>query len=106
MKFFALMSLILCLSPRFVSAQSVTVDCATEYQKIRGFGGMNMPGWIADLTTDQVKLAYGNGDGQLGLSILRVKVPSDATCGDTVESNSGRYPFGNLPKPFQLVLAG
>jgi len=79
MKFFALMSLILCLSHGFVSAQSVTVDCATEYQKIRGFGGMNMPGWIADLTTDQVKLAFGNGDGQLGLSILRVKVPSDAT---------------------------
>ena len=62
----------------FAKAQTVTVDCGTEYQKIRGFGGMNMPSWISDLTTEQTNLAFGNADGQIGLSILRVKVPSDA----------------------------
>jgi len=78
MKFFVLMGLFLSLTVGFINAQSVTVDCATEYQVIRGFGGMNMPSWIADLTTDQVNLAFGNNTGQLGLTILRVKVPTDA----------------------------
>lgn len=63
----------------FASAQTVTINCGVEYQKIRGFGGINMPGWINDLTTDQTNLAFGNAYGQMGLSILRVRVPYDAT---------------------------
>lgn len=69
---------LICISVGKSFGQSVNIDCTIEYQRVRGFGGMNMPSWIADLTTDQVKLAFGNGGGQLGLSILRVKVPTDA----------------------------
>ncbi len=38
-----------------------------------------MPGWIPDLTPAQVQLAFGTGTGQIGLSILRIRVPYDTT---------------------------
>jgi O-glycosyl hydrolase len=62
-----------------IIAQSVTIDLNAEYQSITGFGGMNMPGWINDLTIDQVDKAFGNAPGQLGLNMLRVRVPNDNT---------------------------
>jgi hypothetical protein len=34
-----------------------------------GFGGVNMPIWIDDLTSAQADKAFGNGSGQIGLSI-------------------------------------
>src|SRR5690606_11621197 len=52
----------------------ITSGAAVEHQTIRGFGGMNAPGWIADLTSAQVDTAFGNGDGQLGLSIMRMRI--------------------------------
>lgn len=55
----------------------INVDLATEFQTIFGFGGINVPGWIADLTPEQVDTAFGRGPGQLGLTILRVRVPFD-----------------------------
>lgn len=57
----------------------VNIDLTVEFQAIQGFGGINVPGWIPDLTPEQVDTAFGNGPGQLGLSILRVRVPYDAT---------------------------
>ena len=50
------------------------IDPSKKYQTIRGFGGINLPDWIADLTTDQTKKAFGNGADELGFSILRVFV--------------------------------
>jgi glucuronoarabinoxylan endo-1,4-beta-xylanase len=55
----------------------VDIDLTAELQTIRGFGGINVPGWIADLTPEQVDTAFGNGPGQIGMSILRVRVPYD-----------------------------
>ena len=46
-------------------------------QYIQGFGGVNMPGWIPDMTNEQISLAFGTGTGQIGLSILRIRVPYD-----------------------------
>lgn len=50
-------------------------------QIIRGFGGVNMPGWtdVGDLTTDQVHTAFGTGEGEIGMTILRIRVPYDST---------------------------
>jgi glucuronoarabinoxylan endo-1,4-beta-xylanase len=50
-------------------------------QIIRGFGGVNMPGWtdVGDLTTDQVEKAFGTGEDQIGMTILRTRVPYDST---------------------------
>jgi glucuronoarabinoxylan endo-1,4-beta-xylanase len=48
-------------------------------QIIKGFGGVNMPGWIEDMTPDQVNKAFGADSGQIGMTILRIRVPFDST---------------------------
>ncbi|HTV22564.1 MAG TPA: hypothetical protein VMG12_27940, partial [Polyangiaceae bacterium] len=58
---------------------AVDIDPGQPLQTIQGFGGINVPGWIADLTPEQVDTAFGNGPGQIGMSILRVRVPFDPT---------------------------
>jgi len=55
----------------------INVDLATKFQRISGFGGMNQPRWIPDLTGDQALTAFGDGPSQLGLSLLRISVPQD-----------------------------
>ncbi|MBR3970739.1 MAG: carbohydrate binding domain-containing protein [Ruminococcus sp.] len=60
------------------AAERVVIDTTTEYQTIRGFGGINHPEWTGkDLTDAQRKTAFGNGENQLGMSILRVFVNPD-----------------------------
>ncbi len=68
-------------------AQSVSVNASTEYQTITGFGGMNGVGWIGDLTASQIETAFGNGEGQLGLSIMRLRIdPNSANWNQQVTS--------------------
>lgn len=55
-----------------VSAQSITINMADEYQTISGFGGMSHTTWINDLNADNREKAFGNKPGELGLSILRI----------------------------------
>ncbi len=55
-------------------AQNVTVNLSAAKQTIKGFGGMTHPVWISDLTESQVTTAFGNGAGQIGMSILRIHV--------------------------------
>jgi glucuronoarabinoxylan endo-1,4-beta-xylanase len=61
-------------------SQAIVYPDSTR-QIISGFGGVNMPGWstVGDLSPAQVRQAYGTGDGQIGLSILRIRVPYDST---------------------------
>jgi glucuronoarabinoxylan endo-1,4-beta-xylanase len=56
------------------AAVAVTVDPSAVRQTIRGFGGMNHPVWISDLTAAQRDTAFGNADGQLGFSMLRIHI--------------------------------
>lgn len=63
-----------CLACSQVLAQSITLNPATEYQTIRGFGGMNGVGWIGDLTQAQIDSAFGSEPGQVGLSIMRMRI--------------------------------
>jgi glucuronoarabinoxylan endo-1,4-beta-xylanase len=61
--------------PAKVSAASnVTVNLAAEKQEIRGFGGINFPTWIGDLTAAQRETAFGNGENQLGFTVLRIHI--------------------------------
>lgn len=60
--------------PSLGSAQDAVVDIADEKQTIRGFGGMTHPVWISDLTAAQRDTAFGNGDDQIGMTILRIHV--------------------------------
>ncbi|MFH1213601.1 MAG: xylanase [Candidatus Neomarinimicrobiota bacterium] len=56
-----------------------TIDLKDIHQVIRGFGGVNMPGWINDMTPDQVNKAFGSDSGQIGMTILRIRVPYDSS---------------------------
>jgi glucuronoarabinoxylan endo-1,4-beta-xylanase len=56
------------------AAGDATVNLSAEKQVIRGFGGINFPTWIDDLTASQRETAFGNGEKQLGFSILRIHV--------------------------------
>lgn len=56
------------------AASDVTVNLTGEKQVIRGFGGINHPAWIGDLTAAQRQTAFGNGNNQLGFSVLRIYV--------------------------------
>lgn len=57
------------------AASVCTIDDSKTYQTIRGFGGMNHPEWTgADLTAAQRQTAFGNGDNELGLTVLRIFV--------------------------------
>lgn len=64
-----------------VSAASVCeIDLDTEYQTIDGFGGMNHPEWTGkDLTDAQRQKVFGNGNDELGFSILRIFVNPDSS---------------------------
>ena len=59
------------------AASDVNINLSAKKQEIKGFGGMNHPVWIGDLTAAQRETAFGNGDGQLGFSILRIHVDED-----------------------------
>jgi glucuronoarabinoxylan endo-1,4-beta-xylanase len=71
--FIAFTVLMLLLSQTAESA-TMNVNLNTTRQTIRGFGGMNHPRWIGTLTNAQVDTAFGNGSGQIGLTILRCDV--------------------------------
>ncbi len=86
-KITALLALLIVMSmiftvPAFevLAASDATVNLSSEKQVIRGFGGMNYPAWQgSDLTAAQRETAFGNGQGQLGFSILRIHVDPDKT---------------------------
>ena len=60
------------------AASTVVVDTEQTYQTIRGFGGINHPEWTGqDMTEEQRQTAFGNGDDELGLTVLRVFVNPD-----------------------------
>ncbi|QQS05020.1 MAG: hypothetical protein IPK50_22525 [Fibrobacterota bacterium] len=58
-----------------VHAADVTIDLNTTYQTIDGFGGHQDRGWTGyNLLAADRNVLYGNGPGQLGFSILRVRI--------------------------------
>ncbi len=78
-----------------VIAQTVTINAATEYQTVTGFGGMNGVGWVGDLTSSQVETAFGSGEGQLGLSIMRLRIdPNSANWNIQTPSAVHAYRLG------------
>lgn len=60
-------------------AQTATVTLNQPAQYIHGFGGMNHPVWIGDLTAAQRETAFGNGPNQLGFQVLRIWVSDNPT---------------------------
>ena len=60
-----------------VHAQDNTVNVYMDStaQTIRGFGAAGIVGWRPNITTSELETAFGTGDGELGLSILRLRIP-------------------------------
>jgi glucuronoarabinoxylan endo-1,4-beta-xylanase len=58
---------------------TVSVDLANTHQVIRGFGAANILPWRPDMTVDQINEAFGTGAGQLGFTILRLRIPPDTS---------------------------
>ena len=86
----AALSMVLTAVPAMPSLPAAAGDCAIDtsvtYQRIAGFGGMNHPEWQSvntqygaggDMTAAQVQTAFGNGDDELGLTILRIFISDD-----------------------------
>ena len=61
------------------AAGTITVNLGATKQTIKGFGGMNHTTWISDLTDSQRTTAFGNGAGQIGMSILRIHVDESSS---------------------------
>jgi len=61
-------------NPGSLTDGDANIDAAAELQRISGFGGMD-GGFYPELTPAQVDTAFGNGPGQVGLSIMRIRVP-------------------------------
>jgi O-glycosyl hydrolase len=60
-------------------AGTATIDFGTTEQTIRGFGGSTA--FMPQISSGQASALYGNGTGQLGLSILRVRIDPSSTTG-------------------------
>jgi glucuronoarabinoxylan endo-1,4-beta-xylanase len=73
-------SLCLCL-PVLAGAQTATVDFGTTFQTIRGFGGAES--WMPQFPAAEANALFGTatGSGQLGLSILRLRIDPSSTTG-------------------------
>lgn len=56
-----------------LAASDVTVNVSAEKQVIRGLRSESSA-WAGDLTAAQREMAFGNGQNQLGFSILRIHV--------------------------------
>ena len=62
-----------------IQAQSniAVINLDSTHQIIRGFGAANILPWRPDMTNDQINTAFGTGDGQIGFTIVRLRVPVD-----------------------------
>ncbi|MBR1529624.1 MAG: carbohydrate binding domain-containing protein [Oscillospiraceae bacterium] len=62
------------------AADVCNIDTSVSYQTIRGFGGINLPEWITqgDMTDAQRQKAFGNGEDELGLTVLRIYCSDDS----------------------------
>jgi glucuronoarabinoxylan endo-1,4-beta-xylanase len=58
---------------------TATIDASTTGQYIRGFGGASILGWRGDMTSTQRTLAFTVGSGYIGLSVLRVRIPTSSS---------------------------
>jgi glucuronoarabinoxylan endo-1,4-beta-xylanase len=71
---------ILLVALSIASAQSTaTVSFGTTKQTIRGFGGSEA--WMPQFSSAEADTLFGTGSGQLGLSILRLRIDPSSTTG-------------------------
>jgi glucuronoarabinoxylan endo-1,4-beta-xylanase len=57
---------------------AATIYLDSTQQVIRGFGAANIVQWRPDMTANDIDKAFGTGNGQIGFSLLRLRIPPDA----------------------------
>jgi len=62
-------------STNVYAQNTAVVDLDSTHQVIRGFGAANILPWRDTMTTEEINTAFDTGDGQIGFSILRLRVP-------------------------------
>lgn len=58
-----------------LAASMVYVD--STQQVIRGFGAANIVQWRPDMTANNIEKAFGTSNGQIGFSLLRLRIPPE-----------------------------
>ncbi len=56
---------------------SIIVNLDSVHQIIRGFGAANILQWRPDMTDSEIEAAFSTGEGQLGFTILRLRIQPD-----------------------------
>ncbi len=63
-----------------VNLPQAKVYLDSTFQTIRGFGGANVLIFgRPDMTPAEVQTAFGSGNGQVGMTIMRISIPPDST---------------------------
>ncbi len=62
-----------------VSTPQAIVYLDSTQQKIEGFGGANTLIFRPDMTPAEVQTAFDTGNGQIGLTIMRISIPDTST---------------------------
>ncbi len=63
-------------SVTYIASAIVNLDSVHQY--IRGFGAANILQWRPDMTDSEIETAFGTGEGQLGFTILRLRIQPDS----------------------------
>lgn len=74
---------------------TTVVHLDSVHQIIRGFGAANILQWRPDMTDSEIQTAFGTGEGQLGFTILRLRVqPNGNEWGINVSTAKKAYDKG------------
>ena len=75
-----------------LKAGTCTVNAGTTYQTIDGFGFSSA--WSGQMSSAQASTFFGTGSGQLGFSLLRVRIDPAQNWGDETANASKAHSFG------------
>jgi glucuronoarabinoxylan endo-1,4-beta-xylanase len=85
---FFILVLSLTFSTNLYAQNTAVIYLDSTHQVIRGLGAANILPWRDTMTTEEINTAFETGDGQLGFSILRLRVPYDTSEFDLNVSNA------------------
>ncbi len=75
-RFFYFFLLFIFFTEIHAQPNDTVINLDSLHQVISGFGAANIRPWRADMTTAEINTAFGTGDGQIGFTILRLRVPN------------------------------
>jgi glucuronoarabinoxylan endo-1,4-beta-xylanase len=93
LSFILVLSLI--FSTNLYAQNAAVINLDSTHQMIRGFGAANILQWRPDMTASEIETAFGTGDGQLGFTILRLRIqPQKNLWSTNVPTAKAAYDMG------------